>query len=834
MAYWSDRAAKSGGKGVFLWGLLFAAAGLLTVIKIRADAGCWREKSRSPRLLFSAGLLLFFFAAGWGRMAWECRPSALETYLERASGSREEKIRMRAGGILYSWTEQEGSYRLVLSEVTLAGEGYSFEEPFVLVSADAETMGSVLPPVCGGRAEVYGTAELFSEARNPGEFDAQLYYRGKKISCRLWADSVQADAQTIGRPAFFWADRFRRFAREALEEVCCSVDVGIFQAILLGDKTSLPDETEELFQDQGIAHILAVSGLHVSLIGMTLYTFLRRFGISFGMAGALASAVLLFYGSVTGYGASVFRAVFMLLCVFLAGWLGRTYDLLSAMALSLLLLAADSPLLLCSGGLQLSYGSVLAVGLEQERRKYRELEKREGKEDPAAWLERLPWLTETLRVSLAIQLVTLPVQLFHFFRFPPWGIILNLLVIPLMSYAAASGMLAVALFAVGGLLLKAQAVSGWPGVLLLRAAGAVIGPGHYIFALYRELCGLAERLPFSSIVAGRPEAWKLCLYYAALAAWYAGNNTDFWKHGRARLLPLFSALALLFIRPVHGLHVWFLDVGQGDGVVLRTREHTILSDCGSSQQRQVGKWRLVPFLESQGITELDYVLVSHGDSDHINGILWLLEEEEEIPVRVLGLPLAGYGQEAYQELVQAANRRGTEVRYLARGDMLQAGELTVSCLHPDGESLSAAASGRGSDRNSHSLVFQMEYGGFSLLLTGDIGVGEERKLQAELSRQYAGQGRRLTVLKAAHHGSAGSSSAEFLGAVSPQLAVLSYGEGNSYGHPAPEAVGRLLEAGAELWETAESGAIHLVTDGKTFELRGFLAKEVDRESKNGL
>ena len=186
-------------------------------------------------------------------------------------------------------------------------------------------------------------------------------------------------------PAFYrQAQGFKRAAGRAVEAVFGPEDQGIYRAVLLGDRSMLPEEDETLFQDSGIAHILAVSGLHVSLIGFGLFGLLRKMGAGFAKAGLYAGAALVFYGGVTGFGPSVYRAVFMLLCSFAAMRLGRTYDLLSAMALSLLLLLWDSPLLLTSGGLQLSYGAVAAIGFRAQRKADREkkrcMEERQTKE----------------------------------------------------------------------------------------------------------------------------------------------------------------------------------------------------------------------------------------------------------------------------------------------------------------------------------------------------------------------------------------------------------------------------------------------------------------------
>lgn len=779
---------------------------------------------------FAGRLLLFlFFAAGALRMGAELRPCPLETRLEEEGALRYA----RADGRIVRVSEKDGFCSVLLSDVTIEAGGQKYRQKRLMVSAAGGGFEG------SARLKAMGKLELYRQARNPGQFDARLYYRSQKVSCLLKAQ--EAEGEDGDMPAFYrQAQGFKRAAGRAVEAVFGPEDQGIYRAVLLGDRSMLPEEDETLFQDSGIAHILAVSGLHVSLIGFGLFGLLRKMGAGFAKAGLYAGAALVFYGGVTGFGPSVYRAVFMLLCSFAAMRLGRTYDLLSAMALSLLLLLWDSPLLLTSGGLQLSYGAVAAIGFRAQRKADREKkrcveerqkkEKKEGASDGPAALgsEKSPGadlkrsLGESLGVSLSVQLATLPALLYHFFSFPPWGIFLNLLVLPLMSYAAGSGIAACGLWMLGGLL--EDVLPAFPGGALAEAARwlafASAGPGHYILALYRMLCRFSLSLPFSCILAGRPQWWQTAVYYSVLA-WLYGKGGE--EAGAGLKRGVWAALAAVFllIRPIHGLDIWFLDVGQGDGVLLRTGETTILSDCGSSQDKSVGKNRLVPFLKSQGAGRLDFIIVSHADADHINGITWLLEEEDGIGADCLVLPAPGRGQEAYRELELLARARGMRVWYMAEGERIRAGELVLTCLHPQAQETGpqARSGSKTGDRNGHSLVFLAEYGRFRMLLTGDIGADEER----ELLKASLGEGTGISLLKAAHHGSAGSSCGEFLEAVRPAAAILSYGEGNSYGHPAEETVKRLDRQGCRLWHTAQSGAIRVQTDGKKMRISGWLA-----------
>ena len=272
-----------------------------------------------------------------------------------------------------------------------------------------------------------------------------------------------------------------------------------------------------------------------------------------------------------------------------------------------------------------------------------------------------------------------------------------------------------------------------------------------------------------------------------------------------KMLPA-AAVFLLFPLPARGLTVTFLDVGQGDGICLQTRQGVILSDCGSSDQKNLGEYRLEPFLKSRGIGAVDYAIVSHGDQDHISGISWLLEQEDGVFIRKLILPAAGKEDEACVRLAKQAALRGCQVFWMGRGDCLRMGNLSLTCLYPDG--LEAGAPPE-TDRNEHSLVLWLDYGSFDMVFTGDMSQkGEQAILENRGVREQA------EVLKAAHHGSRFSSSEEWLDALSPGQAVISCGEKNRYGHPHAEVLERLRKRGITVYETRSCGAVELYTDGK--------------------
>lgn len=683
----------------------------------------------------------------------------------------------------------------------------------------------------GMSLRIKGELEPFPEARNPGEFDYRKYCRAMGVECRMYGEEVEV---TGGEPSplLRLLSAIRDSAKRNLKRCADPEDAGIFSAAVLGDKTELDPELKDLYQRNGIAHLLAISGLHLSLIGLGVYRLLRKAGLGLGLAGAAGTAFIVCYGVMTGGSPSVVRAVAMMSAGFLASWLGRSYDLLSAAALALLLLAWKSPGLLAQGGVQLSFVAVFAVGAVLPV--VRDFLGRER-----SW-------TAPAAATVSIQLATLPVVLYHFYEFPVYGVFLNLLVVPLMGGVVCSGIAAAAF-----------------GGLSAGLGTAAAGTGHYILTFYEWLCRRIEALPFHTVVMGRPSMGAMLAYYLILGAFLAlagkmaaeraqekgreeeekegkkerrsemkrgsrmergtgaehdegkcDSPTALWR--RLGLFAAFCALLLWILapRPVKGLEVLFLDVGQGDGILLRTGRRAVLIDGGSTSEKKLGEYRLEPCLKSLGVSAIECAFISHGDSDHMSGVRYLLEEDRGISVESLMLSCQGREDEALAALDAMVCERGGVVEYIGAGDRFSFGELEITCLHPGPED-------RPADRNEESEVLKADYGNCHILFTGDMSGEGEKKLMASLadSPETLSQ---IQILKTAHHGSRFSSGGEFLDALGVKWAVISYAEGNSYGHPHREAVERLEERGAAIYRTAESGAIWLKTDGRMVYFHGFL------------
>ena len=722
-------------------------------------------------------------------------------------------------GTVQSVKEKDGTLEVVLKNCeTEDADGETLRSVLCYLNEDSEF------PAVGEKIRVFGEGKAADPARNPGVFDHQLYCRAKGISGIIYADGYTG----MGGKAHIVSDSLYRIRRQLsgrLKLIALPEDAGILSAVLLGEKEDLDSAVYELYRKNGISHLLAISGLHISIVGLGIWKLFRKGGAGFWISGIFAGGFLIAYGMMVGSGPSVVRAVSMAGLSFLAAAAGRTYDLPTAMCIPALGLLLTHPYLLTQASFQLSFLAV--ISLVYPGRLF------SARGETFFTNEKFSAAASAFFVSLSLQMVTAPVVCWHSFGIPVYGVFLNLLVIPLMTYVVLSGFIGLGL-----------------SFLSVSAGGAMLGGAHYILKLYEVVCNGIGKLPGAELVLGQPEMWKIGCYYGLVVSgaiiYERGMKIaekfhekkhkskekseesvlNLWKtriliDRKHRLVFLCAAwlLAFFFLLPSRpaGLSVTFLDVGQGDGIVLRFASRTILVDCGSSQQKSVGEKVLVPYLRSQGVTYVDLAVMTHGDQDHINGIRYLLEHPESgIRLGGLMMPKAG-NDEIYGKMAELAKEQEIPVYYAAAGDRIEniAGKgMYMECLSPEGEE-------KFSDRNEESLVFRVTYDRFSMMLMGDLETGGEENLVE------SGVLSPVTVLKAGHHGSATSSGESFLEKLSPEITVLSYGRKNRYGHPAKEVKERLGNIGSEILETGISGAVMIETDGKKMKVRTMLPPDAD-------
>ncbi|WP_207661203.1 DNA internalization-related competence protein ComEC/Rec2 [Eubacterium ventriosum] len=659
----------------------------------------------------------------------------------------------------------------------------------------------------GNIIKVRGKLRQFEEAANKGNFDSRKYYLSLGFYGKIEAGTIEvinSDYSGIRQGLY----ELRMEIIERLEKLC-SDNNGIFSiinnkngiigAIILGDKTDLDSDIKELYSVSGIAHILAISGLHISFIGMAIYRLLRR-RFRFLFSAAVSIPVVLSFGIMSGFGISTIRAIIMFILKIIGEVLGRKYDAITAISLAGLVLLVQNPFVVCNSGFQMSFGAIIAIVLILPI--VEEILNTDNK------------IIKVISANFTISLVMNPILAWNYYELPTFSFLLNIVVVPLMSVVIVSSIVGI-----------------FCSCIMFGFGKVVIFPGCGILELYTFLCNIINKSSVASIVVGQPKVTIIIVYYAILLVVLFGLKNIRTKYTRAekerniikketglvlekkakkerrikgqnvklRLACIVGFLllnCLIYYIPNPGFYITFISVGQGDGILIHGDNGTkVMVDGGSTSEKQVAKNCIVPYLKAEGIGTIDYSIITHTDKDHISGILEILENNNSNRIRIknLVMPDINMKDDTYNELIEKAKLKKINVLYIKKGDTLSLGKTKIKCIYP--ETTTTA-----SDKNDYCTVLSVKNKTSKILLTGDISKEIEEKIKDDIEENY-------TVLKVAHHGSNYSSSEKFLKKVNPKYSIISVGKNNSYGHPGNETMERLRKQGGVIYRTDEKGGI---------------------------
>lgn len=677
----------------------------------------------------------------------------------------------------------------------------------ILVYLDKE---AAEPVKIGNRLRIKGRASAFETARNPGNFDQRASYKRQRISACVWADEseiVSRKTERVRQYLHILRRNWKRLFTECLGEYYGNA----MSAILLGEKSELDIDMKKSYQKNGIGHLLAISGLHMSFIGSGIYRIMRKSGLGFIFSGMAGGGVLLLYTIMTGGSVSSVRALIMFCVRMGAEAAGRDYDLPTSLALAAAWICAEDPFSLTNPGFLFSFGALCGICMLTPLLEHlffcggKQTEEKRGIGKKAS-------LRKGLCGSLAVNLFLLGPTLYFYFEIPPYSVFLNLIVIPALSILMGAGML------------------GTAAILCIRPVGSVLlKAASMVLWLYDRLCEGVQKLPFGRIIAGKPSIELLAAYYVILIILW-GMYCCFRKRIFGYLLLGLAALTVFFCKTGHEtdgeIKVTVLDVGQGDGIVISAGKERFLIDGGSSDVGKVGAYRIEPYLLSEGADHLDYVFVTHGDEDHISGVRELLEGQKlGIRIDTLVLPPKEYQGEELEELARTAVENETRVIVMKAGAKIcqnqnaeekkeKTGGAIWKCVGPPSEGVPNQRKPKAG--NEASLVLALSYGDFDMLFTGDTeGKGEDLLIESGVLRESE-------VLKCAHHGSKNSGADAFLDQVNPKAAVISAGVNNRYGHPHEETVKKLKDRNIKVYNTQIGGAVCIHSDGRKMRIDSFL------------
>lgn len=676
-------------------------------------------------------------------------------------------------------------------------------------------------PRAGSYVRVFGEVSPFLQATNPGEFDTAAYYRRKDCLFALRKTKITAQTKNYGRLEEFLSQL--RYESEVLfRKLLGEKNGATASAMVLGRKKGMDSEVKALYQGAGISHLLAISGLHLSLIGAGLFGLLKKVRLPVALSAGISTWILIVYAQLTGMGISTRRALVMFLLFLAAGLLKRTPDLPTSLAVAALLLLVPKPQRILDAGFQLSFSAVLGIagmipvlqdGWENMAPSLRVTDGVAGWNLVRAAIARAcRFLCKNILAGLGITMTMLPFLLIHFYEWSPWSVLLNLAVIPLMGILLPC---LIGLQLVARLTALAHCLE-LPQHLLCTAIEA-------IFSCYEQLCRFTTALPGSILHTGYPTWQALAAYTIGLIA-LAVSGKKLRPH--LRLAAAVCLMGIFLIRLPGELNVTMLDVGQGECVGIETREHHVyLVDAGSTSKKKTGQYQIIPWLKYIGTRSVEGIFITHWDEDHISAVGELLEwsKSSRVKIRRIFLPDVALKDEVLETLLQQIEEANVSVEYLSAGEHMTDGALQISCLHPYAKKVPE-------DRNDASLVLRLSQGDFQMLLTGDLEKSgedwlveqarpaveqphpatQEQALPCAPSTQLAAQNPlRCTILDAGHHGASNATGEALLDLAQPELVLISCGKNNRYGHPAPETLKRLEEREIRWYSTAEVGAIQV-------------------------
>ena len=725
-----------------------------------------------------------------------------------------------------------------------------FQKLILYLPKESTGEGSMPLPLPGQICSVKGHFLELSPATNEGEFSLPSYYKGEGISGVFQAKTIEL---VRGESSPFAKELFtlKQSLGNRIDALFPEETAGFLKSLFLGERSGITLSEKSLYQSAGISHILAISGLHLSLLGGFFYRLLRKIKLSSLLSSLITSFFLFSYFLFTGSSHSAFRALFMLFLRFAAIQLGKGKDLLSQLSFALLFLLWLNPLSLYSIGMQCSFFTLFVFFLLEERpgkavrkKKEKALSKICKKHAlgfskhpslllkfPAYLSKLIPCLLSTLphrlQGSFLFYLALLPLFSLTQFSFPLYAPLLNLLLLPLLPLFFLLG--AVSIF-----------LSYLPeqDFLLLRllsfSSRFLLNLLFQIFHLFMEK---SLALPFSQILLGKMQALSVMFYFLFLYLLFF--------FPKAKSLSLLLSLGFLLSLPLYlpkppkELEIAALDVGQGDGFVLRKGALVFTIDNGSTSKNLFPEQIFFPYCKAKRIQHIDYALLTHCDRDHISGIQALLEKNPSISLSHLILPASALQDHRYDLLKRLAYNHGADVSYWQKGDELVFSEqgiclsakktawaenpstskkrgpdtkghqLHIRCFYPNDSTYIEEA-------NAHSIGCLLEYGHFRMLFTGDMPKESEEALLENCREAKASP--IVDVLKLAHHGSKTSSCPSFLSETQAKFALFSYGKKNRYGHPHKNTVESCQKYRLFPLETAKLGEILIKTNGEQFEI----------------
>ncbi len=613
----------------------------------------------------------------------------------------------------------------------------------------------------GDRISVIGKYKVPAEASGKGGFNYRTYLKTDDIRATMFVK--ESNIKFLEHKPDFETAMFdiRRRMGENISKHITGPAGELVKAVTLGDKNNFTDEMKNNFADCGISHIVAISGMHMSILIAFVMLLCRFFGLNRRLRAGISISVIIIYTVILGFIPSALRAAVMGLAVMFATLTNRKEDFITSMALGAFVILLTNPYSLFDAGFILSFSAVIGIKLFAEIF--------------GIYLEKIfpKFIAGILSVSAAVTLTTLPITAMMFNTVNFTGFIANLVVIPFLEILFAGGMI----------------------TALIPFAGYITGFFlKFVADFILAASDLIARLRFLNISVMTPDIFMLLTFVAVILSIYNLTRKSFAKTVGS-IVAVIIFISLTFTANIYEqgkFRIEFINVGQGDSILISSGGENFLIDTGRENSREA-----LEYLKDRGITTLDILFITHSDSDHSGGATNI---SENIRIKKAVFPKLKVYDPVVATVSESMRKRGTDIIYAGAGDSFKLGDGECILLMPDTGEISDDYT------NNNSLVAKITCRGKTALMMGDAGIIAEEILLDKYNLK-------ADILKVGHHGSKNSTSDEFLAEVQPQYSLLSCGK-NHYGHPADEVVEKLENIGSIIYRTDEEGNIIFKIDRK--------------------
>lgn len=621
----------------------------------------------------------------------------------------------------------------------------------------------------GDSLYIEGEFKQPEEARNYKGYNYKQYLKTKKIIGTVELEKAKILKSSNGS----FIHNIQKYIKDTINGTLTDEEGNLLLAILLGDKDKLSEDIQESFKTSNLSHMLAVSGAHVSYIILGLTYVLQNSIIGKKNEKIVCIIFLLFFMAITNFTPSVTRACIMAVLTLFSGIIYRKSDVYTNISVAALITLIFNPYNLLDLGFQLSYGGTIGIIFFIKRIQ----EKKSNS-------KVINYIKQMALVSIYANIIIIPIMMYHFNTVSFTFIISNIMASPILGIIVITGFL----FIIASITVKP----------LTRLIAIFIKP---ILSILIKISQICSKLPFSNILVVTPYMFNVISYYAIILYCIKSKKNNKCKIIICLLIVLILINFIIYIFP-QKLRIFFIDVGQGDSTLIITPDKkTVLIDGGGSDSFDVGEKVLLPYLLDRRILKIDYVLISHFDTDHCGGILTIMEK---VKVKNIIISEQAEHSENYERFKKLMIHKKIRLIEVKKGDKIKIGRYSeFKILFPTSRLLSE------NPLNNNSIVAQFNYNNFKMLFTGDIEkLAEQQILKAEKAEI------RADILKVAHHGSKTSSIPEFIKAVKPKIALIGVGKNNTFGHPNKQTIKNLENIKCRIYRTDIQGEIIIKIDQK--------------------